>query len=84
MSFAQFFVFMKGQRRNEKLIQAIAERLRQIRLEKGLTQETVYFDTQIHLARIESGKFNVSVSTLWDLCDYYKITLDDFFKGILI
>lgn len=82
MSFAWSFVFMKGQRRNEKLIKAIAIRLRELRLERKLTQETIYFDTEIHLARIESGKLNISVSTLSELCDYYGVTLEEFFRNI--
>ncbi|HIW20174.1 MAG TPA: helix-turn-helix domain-containing protein, partial [Candidatus Alistipes pullicola] len=46
-----------------------------------LTQEEVYIDTQIHIARIETARVNISVSTLKALCDYFDITLSDFFKN---
>jgi transcriptional regulator with XRE-family HTH domain len=71
-----------GQFRDEILLKKIAVRLQQLRNEKSLTQEDVYNDTNIHIGRIEQGKLNVSVSTLKQLCDYYKIGLIDFFKGI--
>lgn len=46
-------------------------------------QEEFYNDTGIHLARIESGKANVSISTLSSICKYFNIALDDFFKELL-
>lgn len=42
----------------------------------------VYNDTNIHIARIEAAKANISVSTLAALCKYYKITLVDFFTRV--
>lgn len=38
-----------------------------------------YFDTGIHLARIEQGKQNITVSTLSKICEYFSIQLSDFF-----
>ena len=73
---------MKRQRRNEALIQLIAEKLVYIRQEHGLTQEIVYVDTEIHMGRVERGKYNITLSTLAELCDYYHISLRDFFKNI--
>jgi transcriptional regulator with XRE-family HTH domain len=49
---------------------------------RHLTQEDVYNDTNVHLARIETGKINVSISTLKHLCDYFDVSLKDFFKKI--
>lgn len=71
---------MSQQRKNTKLLEAIAKRLKAIRSERGLSQEIVFNDTQIHIARIETANANVSVSTLYDLCCYYNITLQDFFS----
>ena len=70
------------QRRNEFLLMQMVERLRQIRKERGLSQDDVFIDTDIHIARIESEKRNISVSTLSDLCDYFGISLKEFFEGI--
>lgn len=69
-------------RSNKLLLQAIAARLRKLRKERSLSQIDVYIDTDIHIARIERGQTNISVSTLWDICEYYNISLDDFFRGI--
>lgn len=73
---------MKKQRRNIKLISAVGQRLKELRNEKDLSQETVYFHTNIHIGRVERGKYNISISTLSKLCQYYGISIIDFFKGI--
>ncbi|MDR0659669.1 MAG: helix-turn-helix domain-containing protein [Prevotellaceae bacterium] len=73
---------MGTRRRNDVLLKAIGNRLRELRLAKGLSQDVVYIDTDIHIARVEMGKYNITISTLSDLCDYYGITLDQFFKSI--
>ena len=60
-----------AQYRDEQLLQKIALRLKGLREHKGLSQEQVFHDTEIHIARIETAKLNISVSTLSKLCDYY-------------
>ena len=70
---------MTKRRRNEELVKAVGKRLRELRLEKRLSQDIVYVDTDIHIARVEMGRYNITISTLSDLCDYYEITLKDFF-----
>lgn len=42
----------------------------------------VYFDTGIHLSRIEQGKTNITVATLFRICSYFNLTLADFFDDI--
>ena len=78
----EFLCFMKKQWRNDVLIEEIARRLKDPRIGRGLSQETVYFNTGIHIGKIETEKYNITVSTLSKLCDYYQITLEEFFKGI--
>lgn len=73
---------MATQRRNEKLIQAIGERLRELREACDMSQEKVLFQTNIHLSRIENGHKNITIGTLVALCDAYHITLKDFFKKL--
>lgn len=73
---------MKKQRCNQELLNNIAKKIKQLREEKGISQDTFYIDTDIHIARIEVGKVNVTVSTLQDICDYFEIKLSDFFKDI--
>ncbi len=71
---------MRQKIKDEELLSKIQHKLRALRIEKSLTLEEVYNDTGIHLARIESGKLNLSISTLNALCQYYGINLKDFFQ----
>ena len=66
---------MKRQRRNEILVKQVVDRLK--------TQENVRFDTDLNIGRIESGRHSISLTTLADLCDYYNVPLEDFFKKIV-
>ena len=56
--------------------------IKQLREERDLTQEDVYNDTGIHIARIESARVNVSISTLQSLAAYFEISLEEFFQRI--
>jgi len=71
---------MSRQRINSVLVSNIANHIKQLREDKGISQEMFYIDTDIHIGRIEAGKSNVTVSTLSAICDYLGITLSDFFK----
>jgi transcriptional regulator with XRE-family HTH domain len=73
---------MKKQRCNTELLSKIVKKIKQLREEKHISQEMFYFDTEIHIARIETGKINITVSTLKDICDYFNISIVDFFDGI--
>lgn len=64
------------------LIKKIALQFKKLRTEHNLTQEAVYNDTGIHIARLELGTRDFSVSTIKKLCDYFDISLEDFFKGL--
>lgn len=68
--------------RNQQLLLSIALRIKQLREKKGVSQEVMYMDTQIHVARIETAKFNVTVSTLDAICEYFGVSLSEFFDGI--
>lgn len=71
-----------GQIRDERLLNKIALRIKSLREEKGISQEQLYNETEIHIGRIETAKVNISVSTLSRICEYFNITLTDFFKKI--
>ena len=59
-----------------------------IRAKSGLTQEQVANnikankDLSIHIGRNETGNQNMSVSTLYELCEYYKVPLSEFLKRV--
>jgi transcriptional regulator with XRE-family HTH domain len=69
----------KGQLKNQELINQIVLLIKQLREERGLTQEDVYNDTGIHIARIETTKVNISISTLHALTTYFEINLEVFY-----
>ena len=66
--------------RDNKLLKKMAIVLKQVREERGLSQEDVYNDTNIHIGRLETAKANPTVSTISYLCDYYKINLSEFYR----
>lgn len=74
--------------KNEQLLSAIKLVLKELRAKTGLTQEQVANnikankDLSIHIGRNETGNQNMTVSTLYELCDYYKIPVSEFFKRI--
>lgn len=72
----------KNERYNEPVIRSVIARLRELRHERGLSQKEVFLDTDINIGRIESGRGNISISTLADLCAYYEIPLREFFDTL--
>lgn len=73
------FVLMV-QVRDKELIGKVAQRVKGLREAKGLTQEQLYNDLEIHVGRIESMKVNPTVSTINRLCKYFEISLAEFFE----
>jgi transcriptional regulator with XRE-family HTH domain len=71
-----------GQIKNITLLKKVATVLKELRVANNLTQGDVYYDTAIHIGRIEAYKVNLSISTLSELCDYFEISLTDFFKKV--
>ena len=64
---------------NESILNDIVCCIKKIRKSKNITLEIFHFDTGIHLARIEQGKTNITISTLSKICDYFEISLSEFF-----
>jgi len=74
---------MTKQRKNEFLNQRVVERLKEIRIQKGLKQNDVRFELgEINIGRIETGQHSITLATLACLCDHYNVTLEEFFRGI--
>lgn len=73
---------MKKQRIDKIVTKSVSERIKHLREQKGISQETFFIDTDIHIARIESGHANITVSTLSDICKYLNISLNEFFNNI--
>ena len=67
---------------NEQLLTNLAKRVKELRKIKGVTQEDALNDTGIQFSRIEQGKRDVQLSTLHKICEYFEISLMEFFgKG---
>ena len=64
---------------DKALLHDIIFALKTLRARQNVTLEAFYFDTGIHLARIEQGDTNITVSTLSQICRYFNISLKDFF-----
>ena len=71
-----------GKSRNEKLLREVALRLKVLRAERNITQETFYNETGINISRIERAKRDISLTTLSAICNYFKISIKEFFEGI--
>ena len=71
-----------GQIRDKILLKKIAITIKSLRAEHNLTQDDVYVATNIHIGRIETARWNISISTLAALCAYFKISLVEFFKKV--
>lgn len=72
---------MAKERCNKKAVDFVIARLKKIRHKRGIIQTDVYIDTDINIGRIECGNGNISISTLADLCEYYQISLKEFFDA---
>lgn len=67
---------------NDILLNSIARKLKQIRTERGLTQEVVTDRTKVNIGLYEVGKTNITIVLLAVLCNFYNVSLEDFFKDI--
>jgi len=65
---------------DKRLLVLLAKRVKQLRTENDLTQEQAYNDTGIHFGRIEQGKRDASFTTIYKICNYFKISIEEFFS----
>lgn len=73
---------MGKKKKDTELARIIAERLKEVRKERGITQENVIFDLNMNIGRIEIAENCISLPILKRLCDYYGISLEEFFRGV--
>jgi transcriptional regulator with XRE-family HTH domain len=72
----------KAQLKDQKLLRSTVDGLKVLRKQRNLTQEDFYNDTGIHISRVETGRVNISLSTLKTILDYYQVSLSSFFQSI--
>ncbi|MEO8149604.1 MAG: helix-turn-helix transcriptional regulator [Bacteroidia bacterium] len=71
-----------GRGTNKKYLINVAKRIKQLRIERNLTQEDFYNDTGIHIGRVETVKSNLTIATLLEICDYFEISIQEFFEDV--
>ncbi len=71
-----------GKTEKEILLKKIATRVKQLRAAKGLTQRDIIYSTDINIIRIENAEINVTIYTIERLCEYFEISLGEFFKDL--
>lgn len=62
----------------QELLLILAKRLKDLRRERGLTQEEVTDQTGVHVGRIEQGSRDVAFSTLVKLARFFEVELGYF------
>lgn len=70
-------------RRNDDLVRQVVDRLKTARKRRNMSQEAVCYATGLNVGRIETGRHDISLSTLAVLCDYYDIPPGELFQGIV-
>ncbi len=71
--------------RDQKLLNFLAKRVKELRLEHGFTQEELANDADIAIAqlkRIESGTVNTSVSSLYRISKALKVKFETLMDGV--
>jgi transcriptional regulator with XRE-family HTH domain len=69
--------------RNKAVLEDFGVRLKELRTEKGMTQEELSYAAEVELSqvhRIETGKINPTLSTLSALANALSISLAELFK----
>lgn len=67
---------------NDILLRSIGTRLKRFRVDRGYTQEVVTDRTGVNVGLYETGKTNMTVVILAVLCNFYGVTLDEFFQNM--
>ncbi len=75
-------LYMPKQYIDRELVAEVAKKLRQLREDRGISQDIVDMDIDTNASRIERGMANITISTLSKLCKYYGVSLEEFFRGI--
>ena len=73
---------MKQPWRDIPLLELLACRFKELRVAKNVSQEKVYEDTGVHIGKVETARYNLTISTISRLCRYYGVSLEELFADI--
>jgi len=65
-----------------KIQNELGRKLRDLRIDRGLTQEEVAAEVNIsrdHLSNIENGKYPINIKTLYKLSTFFEVDMKYFF-----
>ena len=68
--------------RHERFLKKFGANLKRIRLEKGLSQDDIAFDSNLstnQIGRIERGEINAGLSTIYEIAKTLNIQVKDLF-----
>jgi transcriptional regulator with XRE-family HTH domain len=68
---------------NQFILKEFGDRIRQLRLEKGLSQEALSGDTGFHrtyIGMIERGERNISLTNIAVFAKVFSLTIDELLK----
>ena len=71
-----------GYIRHDRFLKKFGKNLKRIRLEKGLSQDDIAFESEIstnQVGRIERGEINTSLSTLYEIAKTLNIPIKELF-----
>ncbi len=71
------FSVMNDKKKKELLL-TLAKKVKELRTNKGLTQEEAFNDTGVHFGRIEQGQRDISFTTLYKICNYFDLSMSEF------
>lgn len=68
---------------NENFIKRFGENLRKIRLSKKMSMQTLAYTINVEysqISRIELGKINTTINTVFEIANALEVPLNDFFN----
>jgi transcriptional regulator with XRE-family HTH domain len=68
--------------KDAKLLTYIAKKVKKLREDRNMSQADVFNDTGIHIGRIEVGDRDISISTVRAVCNYFDLSISDFFSDL--
>lgn len=69
----------KKQRRDEVLLKMVIMRVKELRSRNGHSQEQLNAGTEVDISNLETGENFPNLTTISIICNFYGITLDEFF-----
>ncbi|HNR21034.1 MAG TPA: helix-turn-helix transcriptional regulator [Bacteroidia bacterium] len=70
---------MAGKKKHT-IAEKVSARIKQLRMQRKITQEQFLFDTKLHVGRMETQPMNFQVDTIETVCKYFGISLKEFFE----